>query len=356
MLSQRSFNRELFLKARDRTAPVIGAFELTSRCNLSCRMCYVHAADDRNAKSTELSAKEWLEVGKQTAKEGMLYLLLTGGEPLLRPDFLEIYESLYKLGLQISLNTNATLITPEIADRLAVLPPLKVGVTLYGASPDIYERVCGNGDAFERTLRGIRLLNERGVAVSLRTTIIRQNKGDLEKIHAISRELGLRLKLVDYVFAEREYAGSDPFSVRLAPAEQDACLEQVIALSDLNEIQQEKDAYTESQAERTHEGAFTCAAGSFSFAVNCRGKLQACLMIDEPSAELKNPGEFKRQWENLVQLCSAVPVCEECVNCAKRKYCTVCPAKCKGETGFIYGKPEYLCEMAKLAASRAGSK
>ena len=357
MLSQRSFNRGLFLKARDRKTPVIGTFELTSRCNLSCRMCYVHAEDDREAKSAELSAKEWLEVGKQTAKEGMLYLLLTGGEPLLRPDFLEIYENLYKLGLQLSLNTNATLITPEIADMLAVLPPLNVGVTLYGASPDIYERVCGNGDSFECTLRGIRLLKERGISVSLRTTIIRQNKEDVEKIHAISRELGLRLKLVDYVFAGRECAGSDPFSVRLSPAEQDACLEQVVALSDLNEIQQKEDVDAESREERTQGGgAFTCAAGSFSFAVNCRGKLQACLMIDEPYVELKNPGEFKQQWENLVQLCAAVPVCEECINCDSRKYCTVCPAKCKGETGFIHGKPEYICEMAKLAASRAGLK
>ena len=355
MLSQRSFNQGLFLKARDRKTPVIGAFELTSRCNLSCRMCYVHAADDREAKSAEFSAKEWLEIGKQAAKEGMLYLLLTGGESLLRPDFLGIYEGLYKLGVQLSMNTNAALITPEIAGRLAVLPPLKVGVTLYGASPDTYEKVCGNGAAFEHTLRGIRLLKEQGIPVSLRTTIIRQNKEDVEKIHAISRELGLHLKLVDYVFAGRECAGSDPFSVRLSPAEQYACLEQVIALMDMNEVQQEKDADEESREEQTQEGgAFTCAAGNFSFAVNCRGKLQACLMIDEPAVELKNPGEFKQQWEKLVQLCSELPRCEDCISCARRRYCTVCPAKCKGETGFIHGKPEYICEMAKLAASRAG--
>ena len=85
--------------------PIAGNFELTSRCNFQCKMCYVH-----DQKNVDLSAEEWISIGKSAVDQGMVFLLLTGGEPFLRPDFCEIYEALYKMGLLISINTNGSLI------------------------------------------------------------------------------------------------------------------------------------------------------------------------------------------------------------------------------------------------------
>ena len=87
--------------------PLAGNFELTPRCNFSCKMCYVH---EQVAKNEELSAAEWIALGKQARDRGMLFLLLTGGEPLIRDDFQEIYHELKRLGLMVSINTNASLI------------------------------------------------------------------------------------------------------------------------------------------------------------------------------------------------------------------------------------------------------
>ena len=349
----RQLNRELFLQARKTKTPLVGSFELTGRCNLSCRMCYVRREpNDHSAVHSELSAERWLEIGKQAAGEGLLYLLLTGGEPFLRPDFLKIYEGLRGLGLQLSINTNATLITPEIAKRLATLPPFSIGVTLYGASPETYGRACGDAGAFARTLRGIRLLREEGLPVNLRTTIIQQNWDDFEKIYAIAREMDLKFQLVDYVFANRIHAESDPFAVRLPPEGQEACLYRMVEMLAADGNPQLSSREGVHSEEDSPTGPFSCAAGSFSFAVSYSGNLCCCLMIDNPALPLEESEPFIGKWRKLVELCEKVPVCEECRCCSIRWHCTVCPAKRVGETGCFDKPAPYLCEIAKLTSIR----
>lgn len=363
-ISQNQFNQEFLAIAREAKTPVAGVFELTGRCNLACSMCYVRKpAADRQAISAELTAEGWLQIGRQAAEAGMLYLLLTGGEVFLRPDFFEIYEGLSNLGLQISLNTNATLITPETARRLAALPPRQIAVTLYGASAATYAHVCGDGTAFERALRGARLLREQGLNVRIRTTIIRQNRADLEKIYALAQELGSTgspLRLVDYVFAGREQQETDPFAVRLPPREQRECTLFLRKLAGSQETptakaQDKKEQPEEPQMEKTagpqSSNAFQCAVGHYSFSINAGGRLNACLMLNEPGLPLTDG--FARGWEKLKKLCDAVPVCQECAACQIKQYCKVCPAKLKGETGFFDRKAPYLCEIAKLAAAES---
>ena len=134
----------LFYKSRKSGAPMSGTFELTSRCNLDCRMCYIHKrANDQTAIQGELSASDWINYAKEAQKSGMLLLLLTGGEPLLRPDFREIYIACINLGILISINTNGTMIDESMVEFFKKNPPLRVNLTLYGASPETYQRLCG---------------------------------------------------------------------------------------------------------------------------------------------------------------------------------------------------------------------
>ena len=87
--------------------PVSGTFELTQRCNFGCEMCYVH---DCTQKTDPLSAEDWISLAKQARDAGTVFLLLTGGEPLIRDDFEEIYRALAKMGFLISINTNGSLL------------------------------------------------------------------------------------------------------------------------------------------------------------------------------------------------------------------------------------------------------
>ena len=134
--------RTLHQTAAMRRQPINGTFELTSRCNLSCGMCYVrHSVTDRSACAHEKPAKFWVELAKDAAENGMVFLLLTGGEVFIRSDFFDIYEPLTRMGLVLTLYTNGTLISKEISDRLAHFPPSSTQITLYGATATTYESV-----------------------------------------------------------------------------------------------------------------------------------------------------------------------------------------------------------------------
>ena len=109
-----AFNTYLNAKCSAKGIPLSGHFELTTRCNLDCKMCYVH----NNANKNELTAEEWIRIGEEASNRGMMFLLLAGGEPFLRKDFKEIYSALSKMGLMISINTNGSYIDDEMFDFL----------------------------------------------------------------------------------------------------------------------------------------------------------------------------------------------------------------------------------------------
>ena len=134
-----------------RRVPLAGTIELTRRCNHHCRHCYNNLpAGDSKALAEELNTDELLRILDELAASGCVWLLFTGGEILLRPDFLEIYIYAKERGFLITLFTNGTLITPQLADELARRRPFSIEITLYGATPETYERVTGVPGSFSR--------------------------------------------------------------------------------------------------------------------------------------------------------------------------------------------------------------
>lgn len=134
----------LSVKAGAAGCPINGTFELTGRCNLNCKMCYVH--EQKNVlkmKRKELSVDEWMKIAEQAKEAGLLYLLLTGGEVMIREDFIELYEKLSRMGFRLVINTNGSLMTPQIEDCFRRNPPARVNVSVYGASDETYEALCG---------------------------------------------------------------------------------------------------------------------------------------------------------------------------------------------------------------------
>lgn len=182
---------ELHRRAAAQRQPVNGTFELTERCNLDCRMCYVRQSPgDAARRAKELSAAAWLELARQAVDNGMVFLLLTGGEVFLRPDLFEIYTPLTRLGLILTLFTNGTLITESIAARLAQAPPSRTEITLYGATAATYEAVTGVSGSYARCCAGIEALVKHRVPLGLKTTITRQNVGELDAMRQMAHTPG----------------------------------------------------------------------------------------------------------------------------------------------------------------------
>ena len=142
--------------------PIGGTFELTARCNFNCPMCYVHLQqDDIDARGRELTAQQWIDLGRQAKDAGMMFLLLTGGEPFVRKDFFEIYDALKQMGLMISINSNGSMLKGEVLRRLLENPPHRINISLYGGSNETYKGMCGL-NAFDTVVENIRALRQAG--------------------------------------------------------------------------------------------------------------------------------------------------------------------------------------------------
>ncbi|MCX8128622.1 MAG: radical SAM protein [Clostridia bacterium] len=353
---------KLISAAKEKRLPISGAFELTPRCNLKCKMCYVcQPVNDKQTMANERSAEEWIRLAKEMRDAGVLFLLLTGGEVFLREDFKEIYEQISEMGFIIQIYTNATMITPEIAKWLGKRPPSKVSVTLYGSTPEMYEKVCGFADGYERTVRGIDLLIAEGIVVEVKTTVVRGNKDEFNRIAAFAEKRNIKFGVVNYISPRREGCCSDPEGERLSPEE---LAEYEMSITEYNKRKHGEitldpatydnlDDYEQSGKSNGEllapssekEDPFRCSAGKCGFWISWNGRMLACGIMNKPETYPLQTG-FLQAWEGLKKLCSVIPNCDPCSECSVKEYCSRCPARLLTETG-CYDKPApYLCETA----------
>lgn len=352
--------------AAQRRVPLIGAFELTARCNLSCRMCFVRReGTDPAVTAGELGAAAWLDLARQALEEGTLFLLLTGGEPLLRSDFWDIYDPLCRMGFFLTLYTNGTLVGDREAAAFSKRPPSKAVVTLYGASPETYGRVCGDSSAFSRAVAGVRRLVAAGVRTEIRATISRDNVGDLAALQDLSENLvGVR-GIETNMLLTPPVRGACTRSVerRLPPeavaagggraAECDSGGEEGSGVS----VTRLSGAIPRETAalRGSHEGLppMFCAGGRCSYWVAWDGRMLPCCLMDHPFSRPVGDG-FGPAWRRLTVLTGQIPGAAECGPCPHRPYCAVCPGRLQAETGGFTATAPYLCDVARRVHAAAG--
>ena len=359
----------LYTKASRNGMPLSGTFELTPCCNMACKMCYVRKTKEEQEKIAPLrTAKEWLELGKTAREQGMLYLLLTGGEPFLRPDFQEILSGLHRMGLLISINSNGTLIDEETVEWLKETPPVRINITLYGASDETYARLCGNPKGFTQTARAIRILKEAGIQVKINCSVTPYNVDDLEGIYAFAREEGLLVQATSYMFPplrrDTSMVGqNDRFSPQEA-AYQSAC---ILAL-DLGEDEflrrvsrDESLAFPQEIEEDCPEidgegDGIRCRAGKCSFWITWDGRMLPCGMFPEGNAQNVFQIGFEKAWKQVHEEALAIRLPAKCSGCTLRDQCKACAAMVMTESGNFHTVPEYRCKMAKAHGAACRQK
>ncbi len=339
--------QKLLKRAATRRQPVNGAFELINRCNLACRMCYVrHPAGDRVMRQKELPASAWLSLARQAVDNGMVFLLLTGGEVFLRSDFFEIYEPLTRMGLILTLFTNGTLITDAVAERLAHAPPSRTDITLYGATAATYEAITGVPGSYGRCCAGIEALVKRRIPLGLKTTITRQNVGELEAMRQIAHSWGLPFSAGWLLSKRRDGVLSDIAACRLS-AQDCVTLEATDRAS--------ADEWTEAalrESSVSNDSNFYCQAGKAAFVVSPWGEINPCLYLTQPAARPLEIG-FRAAWEQVQRFVDDAPtLAPVCLACDARAFCWRCPAWSKLETDTLTKPVPYLCEIARARKER----
>lgn len=334
--------------------PVSGTFELTARCNFSCPMCYVHLCKDEIEKrGQELTAQQWISLAQQARDAGMIFALLTGGEPFLRPDFFEIYDAMKDMGLMLSINTNGSLIKGENLQRIIDNPPFRINISLYGGTEETYRNMCG-ADAFFQVISSIRALKEAGVDVRLNLSLTPFNRNDMERIFELSQELGVHVKCSTYMYPPlRVKGGHSDSGERFTPYEASAYATGWDALRLTSEEFKQRTenilnlcSIDEQPCSVESDEGIQCRAGRSSFWLTWDGRMLPCGMMTFPSTEPLKEG-FLPAWEAVKESCKSIPQPEKCMNCPNRKICNHCAAVCVTETGSFDGIPEYMCRYTE---------
>lgn len=340
--------------------PLNGTFELTGRCNLSCKMCLVRVDRKRIQELgvRERTADEWIHMAEQAAKAGTLGLLLTGGEVLIRPDFCELYEAIAQMGFLLTVYTNATMVTDKIMDVFRKYPPHKIGVTMYGASNDTYERLCGCADGYDRFVDGVEKLSSLPSLFETRTTIVKDNRNDLEAMQRFTKEKFGEDKILQISrFVTKSIRGgvADAEECRLSPEENIEMIDSGIAELCQKVRQGETCLPEEKEKLRLHwnkdlrDGEYlfqNCEAGIHQYTITWDGSMYGCELMPKGCTKPFETG-FQKAWEDLPDCYPKSQIIEACINCKYAPFCEACPAVRQAETGDLFGIPDYFCGEAK---------
>ena len=356
-LTYGAFSADLHQRQAGQRAPLQVSIEVTRRCPLECHHCYNNLPmGDQDARSREMSTEEHFRMLDELVEMGCFWLLYTGGEIFARKDFLEIYTYAKKKGFLITLFTNGTLITEKIADYLVEWPPFAIEITLYGRTKETYEALTAVPGSYDRCLRGIGLLRDRGLPLKLKTVATSINKHEVSAMRRFAEEeIGVEFKM-DGQINPRIDCSQSPLAVRLTP-------EEVVALdlsapSGVSEYRRLAKHDLENPPNLAqNDTVYFCGGGMNALSINAYGEMGICLISQQETFSVRELG-IEQVWENsLLRLRSRKRTrITKCVECRIQSLCGMCPANGELENGDRETPVEFLCNVAHLRAAAIGAE
>ncbi len=323
-----------------------GAFDLTYRCNLRCVHCYAaHLHAQPASTAGELSTDEVIRLVREAAGAGCLYLLLSGGEPLLRRDFSIIYEGCRRMGIVVTVFSNATLVTQQHVDVFREYPPHAVEVSIYGATQRTYEIVSSVKGSYARAMKGIESLLNAGVNVRLKTMILRHNVHEIVAMEALAADLGVKFR-VDPLLIPRLDGGREPLRDRVTPEVATA-----LEFASPERARQAREYVSRQSGPVDRERVYLCSAGVTNFHLDPQGVLRPCLVSRSISADAVTHG-LAAAWKHVVVAVYSLKGSVEraCAVCPQVNICGYCPALFELETGNVERPPDYVCALGRSRA------
>ena len=328
------FYKQVWEKAYADAIPISGTFELTPRCNFNCRMCYVHLKPEQiPAYGRELSAKEWLTIAQQAKQAGTTWLCVTGGEPLMHPEFEEIWRGLTSMGFFITLQTNASLITGKIAQLLEECPPRSAKVTLYGSNDQVYQEVCGVEKGFTRVDEGLKNLWELKIPTQLISTVIRQNQDDVKNMAFYAFSHRLPWMATGGIKPSVRGAQTSAREVRVQE-ENDKALE--------NQIRR----FLEKPIDLSRKPCTYCKDYRLGYWIVWNGEMRFCSFMDTPHIPVPELG-FDAAWQQLLDYWEGLVWPQECASCEAKEVCMKCPGLLAAECGGPEQVTQAFCNRVK---------
>jgi len=343
--------------------------ELTERCNNNCIHCCINLQENnREARLREMTTEQVKRILTEAADLGCLQVRFTGGEPLLRPDFEELYLFARRLGIKVLIFTNARLVTTRLADLLQRIPPLvTMEVTVYGMSKKSYEAVSRAPGSFAEFKRGVALLLARKIPFVVKSALLPPNKSEMDEFESWAKTIPWMDKPPSYsMFFDLRNRRDDEKknalikSLRVSPEEAIKILTR-----DAEKYRKEMEEFASKFMGPAGEKLFACGAGN-GLSIDAYGFAQPCMGVRTPeltfnlfSSELPAKGNRLAQaldfFKNLKEMKSANPeYLKRCAVCFLKGLCEQCPAKSWAEYGTLDTPVEYLCQVAHAQARWLG--
>lgn len=323
-------------KAKKNILPDTATFELTPLCNFNCKMCYVHLKPEEMKLQGRLRTKEeWISLAKELKEKGTLFILLTGGEVLTRKDFREIYEELSKMGFLLTIYTNGYLVTEDFAKWLSKIPPMRIRITMYGASNETYERVTGIKNGYDKVLNSISLLKKYKLPLTLAMTCIKDNFKDEPLVREFAKKENLRIDVTGFVSKSVRGASTDAEHTRLTSED---VAENMYGDREVKRVYKLIDIY--------EKPTDVCRCHNRSCWISWSGKMTMCGFMNKIYT---NPFEtsFMEAWTKLQEKMDKIKKPEKCKNCKYAAFCRTCPGSLEAETGSPEETCDYICNKAK---------
>jgi len=332
--------------------PLEGSIDLTYRCNNDCRHCWLRIPPDSAEKDQELSLEEIRKISDEARRMGCRRWSISGGEPMLRPDFAEIFDYITSNCNSYSINTNGTLITPEIA-QLMKRKGSKM-IALYGATAEVHDQITRNPGSFEATMRGFRYLKEAGAGFTVQLIPMKDNYHQFQDMVKLAESLSKHYR-VGAAWLYLSACGDKEINAEI--------IRQRLPPKEVIELDKPDLSYEEWMTKEVNSGCHntndngylfsSCIAHRRDFHIDPYGKMTFCCFIKDPALryDLRN-GSFKDCWENFIpSLATKVKINEEykqnCGSCEFKKDCRICPVYGYLEHRDYNRKVEYLCAVAK---------
>lgn len=317
-------------------------FELTFKCDLHCRHCYTDCYNNPIYQKKELNTGEVKSILDKIHRAGVLWLCFTGGDPLARNDFLDIYFYAKKMGFIITILTNGYNMNSRITGYLKKAPPFSIEITLNASNKGLYEKISQVKDSFEKAMNGIALVLRQGLPLKIKTQITKDNLEDLPGIKRFVEGLGLGLS-VTYILYPRLNRDTHPCSLRISPQE-------VLSLNP-KETKTKIGKIKYPQTKKCNNPLFPCAVESADgISIDPYGNAFLCELIRKPKVNLleADVGSAFDTLSSFLQKRRFVGL-SRCQRCTLAWHCWRCPGKAYLEKGSMEAPIEYYCELAKSA-------
>jgi radical SAM protein with 4Fe4S-binding SPASM domain len=337
--------------------------ELTERCDNNCIHCYINLPHhDSNAINRELTTDEWKDILTQAADLGVLVVRFTGGEPLLRNDFTELYLYARHLGMRVLLFTNGRGITPELASLFSRIPPLeKIEVTVYGMHAETYEAVSRVPGSFDEFWRGVQCLLTWEVPFIVKGVLLPQNSVDRDRFEKWAETIPWMEGRPSYsmCFDLRGRRDSPKKNQRISQLRANPQEHLAVLTRDAAHYREEMETFCTRFMGSSGPLLFSCGAGH-KICIDAYGIIQPCLLLRMPEVceDLRKRSLREALTEffpHIKKMSTENPdYLNRCARCFIKGLCEQCPAKSWSEHGTLDTPVEYLCEVAHAQARYLG--